>query len=76
MSHFSFTIICPHLSNAAVDSRGRAAKCLRVGTAARVPGFDAQLYYLLAWQRWTSHSVSLCFSSLTYKEESETVSVS
>lgn len=76
MSHFSFTIIRPHLSNAAVDFGGSVAKWFRVDTAARGPGFDVQLSYLLAWPRWTSHLISLCSRSLTYKNESEIVSIS
>lgn len=82
MSHFSFTIIRPHLSNAAVDFGGSVAEWFRVDTAAGGPGFDGQLYYFRAWPRWTSHLISLCsvlfhyHMSLTYKNESEIVSIS
>ena len=76
MSHFSFTIMYLGFSNVAVDFRVSVAKWLTVDTAARVPGFDAWLYYFLAVQLWTSHLISLCCSSLSYKKESEIVSVS
>lgn len=76
MSPFSVTIMCLHFSSAAVDFRGSVAKGLGVDAAARVPGLEAWLYYFLAVQLWTSHLISLCFSSLSYNKESEIVSVS